>query len=139
MIQTLNLRELPRLTSRQPSGAHPTAGTTLAHPGAPYPVQPPEKDLSTNHGRPKGAAATPEQHPSDWPVPRSHAARTALLTETHPDANETRARFHIVLGTVRAMLEEQPSDRAARAAGRRICAAVTALADDVAKAKREAA
>lgn len=139
MTKTLNLAESPRTTPRRPGRARTNAGTTLAHPGAPNPLQPPEKDLSTNNGRPKGAAATPEQHPSDWPVPRSHAARTARLAETRPDANETRARFHIVLGTVRAMLEEQPSDRAVRSANRRLCAALTQLADDVAKAKREAA
>lgn len=125
--------ESPRTTPRRPGRASTNAGTTLAHPGAPSPFHPPEKDLSTDHGRPKGAAATPEQHPGDWPVPRSHTAR---LAENHPDANETRARFHIVLGTVRAMLEEQPSERATRTAGRRICAAISLLADDVATNKR---
>ncbi|MFG3586585.1 hypothetical protein [Streptomyces sp. NPDC047990] len=50
-----------------------------------------------------------------------------------------RGRHEIVLGSIRAHLEEQPTAAAVHAAARRWCADVTALGDEVAKAKPRAA
>jgi hypothetical protein len=47
-----------------------------------------------------------------------------------------RGRHEIVLGSIRAHLEEQPTAAAVQAAARRWCADVTALGDVVAKTKR---
>lgn len=47
-----------------------------------------------------------------------------------------RGRHEIVLGSIRAHLEEQPTAAAAQAAARRWCADVTALGDEIAKTKR---
>ncbi|MFE0720216.1 hypothetical protein ACFW23_04590 [Streptomyces rochei] len=50
-----------------------------------------------------------------------------------------RGRHEIVLGSIRAHLEEQPTASAALASARKWCADITALADDVAKHKRRTA
>ncbi|MFC8429878.1 hypothetical protein [Streptomyces sp. NPDC057253] len=50
-----------------------------------------------------------------------------------------RAQRQLTLDAIRADLEAQPSTRSALAAGRRWCAAITAMADDVAQQKRKAA
>lgn len=50
-----------------------------------------------------------------------------------------RGRHEIVLGSIRAHLEEQPTATAAQAAARRWCADVTALGDEIAKTKRRPA
>ncbi|MFM9593370.1 hypothetical protein ACKI1O_28780 [Streptomyces scabiei] len=47
-----------------------------------------------------------------------------------------RGRHEIVLGSIRAHLDEQPTAAAVQAAARRWCADVTALGDEIAKAKR---
>ncbi|MGW4691963.1 hypothetical protein ACWEO1_06245 [Kitasatospora cineracea] len=72
--------------------------------------------------------------PGRWPsaLQRMQAEREAA-TARHRD--ETKARFHNVLNGVRDILDDQPTPRTVRAAGRRLCAAVTLLADDVAKHK----
>ncbi|MDH6141012.1 hypothetical protein P3T35_003025 [Kitasatospora sp. GP30] len=128
--------ESPQPPLRRPGRARTNTGTTLAQPGA-QSLRQAETTVSTPQSRPSGTAATIPA--GQWPIPRSRAARTARLAETHPGANETRARFHVVLGSLKAMLEDEPSERAARSAGRRICAAVAQLTDEVAISKREAA
>lgn len=50
-----------------------------------------------------------------------------------------RGRHEIVLGSIRAHLEEQPTATAVQAAARHWSADITALGDEVAKAKRRAA
>ncbi|MFI6105809.1 hypothetical protein [Streptomyces sp. NPDC051310] len=59
------------------------------------------------------------------------AAHLALVAE--------QARFHVTLGSVRADLEEQPSPMCVRAAARRWCEAITAMAEDVARGMRDTA
>jgi hypothetical protein len=70
------------------------------------------------------------------------------MTEPSPEqpSDETRLRYaaeraqrQLTLGAIRADLEVQPSARSALAAGRRWCAAITAMADQVAQQKRTAA
>lgn len=74
--------------------------------------------------------------PGRWPsaLQRMQAAR-----EAHPPqfTDETRTRFLTVLGGAREILDDQPSPRTVRAAGRRLCAAITLLADDVATQKQD--
>lgn len=50
-----------------------------------------------------------------------------------------RARREIVLGAIRADLEEKPSPAAVRAASRRWCAAIRCMASDVREQRRQAA
>lgn len=63
-----------------------------------------------------------------------------------PPSDDVRLRYaaeqaqrQLTLDAIRADLEAQPSARSALAAGRRWCAAVTAMADEVAQALRRAA
>lgn len=96
-----------------------------------------ETDVSTDPGRLEGAATRPT---GEWPIPRSRPElHLARLAETHPNAGETRARHHIVIGAIRAILEDQPSPRTVRSASRRLCNSIVQLAAEVAEAKREAA
>ncbi|MGW2256102.1 hypothetical protein ACWCXH_39090 [Kitasatospora sp. NPDC001660] len=128
---------------------HPGVGHHLPAPGlpahtirrgAPSPSVPgslpdhshiPEPPVHTYPGRPRAEAANPRPAGA-WPIPRSQQVRTART-------DETRVRFHVVLDTARAMLEEQPSERTVRSTARRLCAAVTLLADEIVAEKREAA
>ena len=50
-----------------------------------------------------------------------------------------RGRHEIVLGSIRAHLEEQPTAAAVQAAARHWCSDVTALGDEVARDKRKTA
>ncbi|MGW3626463.1 hypothetical protein [Streptomyces sp. NPDC000880] len=67
--------------------------------------------------------------PGEWPV-----TTPIPLDEPSEDRQGTvaaeRARFHLTLGSIRADLEEQPSEPCVRAAARRWQQAITALADD---------
>lgn len=47
-----------------------------------------------------------------------------------------RAQRQLTIDAIRADLEAQPSSRSALAAGRRWCAAITAMADAIAKERR---
>ncbi|MCX5170555.1 hypothetical protein OG616_21420 [Streptomyces antibioticus] len=47
-----------------------------------------------------------------------------------------RARREMALGSIRAHLAEQPSPRSVRAAARRWCTQITALAEDVITARK---
>lgn len=81
---------------------------------------------------------TPGRHdraPGAWP-----AALQTMKAVREADApqfsDETRARFLTVLDGARSILNDQPTPRTVRAAGRRLCTAVTLLADDIAKQKQ---
>lgn len=116
--------------------AHHT--TRRAEPSLPGRTSPhhTETPLTTTPGRPRAEAAT-TRRTGDWPVPRSRPElRIARLAEHQPAATQARARFHVVMGSIRAMLEEQPSPRAVRAASRRICNSIVLLADDIATGKQ---
>lgn len=52
--------------------------------------------------------------------------------EQHLALVSVQARFHVVLGSIRADLEEQPSPASVRTAARRWCNAITAMADEIA-------
>lgn len=76
-----------------------------------------------------------QSQPGQWPV----ADPVNLVTDEH-DAHEQhllftaeRARFALTLGSIRADLEEQPSERCVRDAARRWQNAITALADETAQ------
>lgn len=63
-----------------------------------------------------------------------------------PPSDDTRLRYaaeqaqrQLTLDAIRADLEAQPSPRSVLSAGRRWCAAITAMADAVAQAQRRAA
>lgn len=58
--------------------------------------------------------------------------RETLLTRYHQE----RARRTLVIGSIRAHLEEQPSDRTVRAAGRRWSTEITNLANSVVAARK---
>ncbi|WP_345699142.1 hypothetical protein [Kitasatospora terrestris] len=72
--------------------------------------------------------------PGSWP---RGCKRTPVGDEAWMRYEAERASREVFLGVVRADLEQQPSPRAVRAAGRRWCTAIVALADDVAKQKQE--
>ncbi|MFJ4672996.1 hypothetical protein [Kitasatospora purpeofusca] len=91
---------------------------------------------------PGGAATsvpgtTPDGHaPGQWPAELQElkADREAATARTRA---EIRHRFHTALAAVRVILDDQPTPRTVRTAGRHICMAVTFLADDIARAKAE--
>lgn len=116
---------LPARTNRRGTPSPSVSG------GLPVRPNNPEPPVHTFPGRPRADAASPRPVGA-WPVPRSQQVQTACT-------DETCVRFHVVLDTVRAMLEEQPSERTVRSTARRICAAVTLLADEIVAEKREAA
>ncbi|QXE36948.1 hypothetical protein KQY30_24805 [Streptomyces sp. GMY02] len=80
-----------------------------------------------------------DRKPGEWPVTTTVDLSTAEPTpvdeqgEQHLKLTAARARFDLVLGSVRADLEEQPSERSVRTAARRWCNAITALADETAQ------
>lgn len=132
----------PHHTSPQPRPGNRTTrhGVTLTlapHGDLPSRNHQPEPPLTTRPSRHEGAA--PTRRTGDWPIPRSRPdLRIARLAEHQPKACSNRARFHIVLSTIQAMLEEQPSPRTVRSTSRRICNAITLLADDIETQMREA-
>lgn len=69
--------------------------------------------------------ADPDQDPT--------AARNALLVRYRQEL----ARRTLVLASIRSHLEEQPSNRTIRAAGRRWCADITNLTDAVVAARKD--
>ncbi|MCT7353620.1 hypothetical protein N4P33_15770 [Streptomyces sp. 15-116A] len=82
-------------------------------------------DATTAPGRPRA--------PGRWPdtgTPDEIGARYAALMRE-------RARRVLVLQSIRASLQEQPSVRAVTACARRWVADVFRIAEDVAKSKRE--
>ncbi|MEU6295043.1 hypothetical protein [Streptomyces erythrochromogenes] len=84
-------------------------------------------------------------HPGDWPVSNpvdlDHLddGYTADEIEQRQRFNAQRARFEITLNSIRADLEEQPSEASIRAAARRWHDAITAMTDDMTAALRKSA
>ncbi len=76
------------------------------------------------------------REPGTWPT-RLQELKAAREADAPQLSDETRARFLTVLGGVRDILNDQPTPRTVRAAGRRLCAAVSLLADDVAARKQD--
>jgi hypothetical protein len=83
--------------------------------------------------RPAATAAGPPRTPGQWPDTSSPdeigAQYAALMRE--------RARRVLVLQSIRASLQEQPSGRAVLACARRWVADIVHAADEVAKTKME--
>ncbi|MDG9706258.1 hypothetical protein [Streptomyces sp. DH37] len=78
-------------------------------------------------------AMTHEKAPGPWA--RTEGLKDQLQAGSSDSVqratvNRDRARWHITLGSIRAHLDEQPTPRARRAAARRWCAAITAMADE---------
>lgn len=75
-----------------------------------------------------------EHRPGQWPVDRP-----VPLEDPGEERRPTRerARFTLVLGAIRAALEEEPSEHAVRAAAKRWQQGITSVADEtVAKLRR---
>lgn len=71
----------------------------------------------------------------EWPVPNP-----VDLPEPEPEHESpaaVRARFHMVMQSIKHDLEQQPSERAVRAAARRWTDAITTAADEVAGQHRK--
>ncbi|MFC8415704.1 hypothetical protein [Streptomyces coelicoflavus] len=81
-------------------------------------------DATTAPGRPRV--------PGQWPTPS-----TDEIGPTYAALMRERARRVLVMQSIRASLQEQPSLRAVLACARRWVADVTRTADEVAKSKRE--
>lgn len=60
--------------------------------------------------------------------PKDQQGGGSVLTVARAEMNRERARWHMVLGSIRAQLDEQPSRRARLAAARRWCAAIAEMA-----------
>lgn len=76
------------------------------------------------------------QWPVKQPVDLAAAASTGDDAEQYLRRTAERARRALVLGSIRAHLEEQPTANSALAVGRTYCADITALSDEVAAIKR---
>lgn len=76
-------------------------------------------------------------HPGNWPVSNPvdldqlDDGYTADEIKQRQAFNAQRARFEITLNSIRADLEEQPSEASIRAAARRWHDAITAMTDDM--------
>lgn len=83
-----------------------------------------------------------ERRPGQWPVRRvdpDAVARTGDDAEQYLKRASERGRHEIVLGSIRAHLEEQPTAAAVYAALRHWIGDLAALGEDVAQAKRRTA
>ncbi|MFE2360152.1 hypothetical protein [Streptomyces virginiae] len=84
-------------------------------------------------------------HPGDWPVSNPvdldqlDDGYTTDEIEQRQRFNAKRARFEITLNSIRADLEEQPSEASIRTAARRWHDAITAMTDDMIAALRKSA
>jgi hypothetical protein len=76
-----------------------------------------------------------ERHPGEWPVGKTvgHGQDDG---ELYAQRAAEQARHEMVLGSIRAHLEEQPSRASVMSAARRWCADIFALAGEVAKKLR---
>jgi len=82
---------------------------------------------------------TKRRDPGQWPVGRvdpDAVARTGDDAEQYLRRAAERARRELVLDSIRAHLEEQPTANSALNTARRWIADVVALGDEVAKSKR---
>ncbi len=82
-----------------------------------------------------------QRRPGEWPVNQpADLDDVDQADATEDDLYVKRvaelARRELVLGSIRAHLEEQPTPNSVLAASRAWCADVTAIGDKVAKAKR---
>ncbi|MGW1278041.1 hypothetical protein ACWD4V_13955 [Streptomyces tsukubensis] len=85
------------------------------------------------------------RRPGEWPIAQQSGHLRGATEKAQPDEqgeqhltlSAERARFHLVLGSVRADLEEQPSPACLRAAVRRWQAAITQIGDEVAARLRD--
>lgn len=87
--------------------------------------------MTTQNGAREGAVPRPTTgavpaRVASWPSQRD--ADRILLA-----AQRTTERHHAILDLAAEGFEEQPTANCVRAAGRRLCAAITALADEVAE------
>lgn len=77
-----------------------------------------------------------EQRPGEWPVDEP----VDLVPEDlYLKRAAERGRHEIVLGSIRAHLEEQPTANSVRTAARHWCADITAAAEEIARTKRSTA
>lgn len=77
-----------------------------------------------------------DQAPGRWPVDEP----VDLVPEDlYLKRAAERGRHEIVLDSIRAHLDEQPTANSVQAAARHWCADITALADEVARSKRSTA
>ncbi|MEU1497026.1 hypothetical protein [Streptomyces sp. NPDC005732] len=74
--------------------------------------------------------------PGGWPVDEPV---DLIPDDLYVKRAAERGRHEIILGSIRAHLEEQPTAAAVQAAARHWCADITALGDEVAKDKPRAA
>lgn len=79
------------------------------------------------------------RRPGEWPIRHPVDLDRGDIGELRNRAAAERARFEMVISSIRASLEEQPSERAVRQAARRWNDAVTSVADEVAKQFRRRA
>lgn len=77
-----------------------------------------------------------ERRPGDWPVDEPV---DLVPDDLYLRRAAERGRHEIVLGSIRAHLEEQPTAGAVQAATRHWIADVAALGEEVARAKRHTA
>lgn len=81
-----------------------------------------------------------ERRPGEWPVePSCEAGPVNDPDEMYVRLASERARREIVLASIRAHLEEQPTAGAVQAVARHWCADITAIGDEVAKGRRRPA
>ncbi|MGI5436189.1 hypothetical protein ACQEV4_01405 [Streptomyces shenzhenensis] len=76
-----------------------------------------------------------EQRPGQWPVDEPV---DLIPDDLYLKRAAERGRHEIVLGSIRAHLEEQPTSVAVQAAARRWCSDITALGKEIAREKRSA-
>lgn len=76
-----------------------------------------------------------ERHPGEWPVDKT-AGHGQDEDELYVQRAAEQARHEMVLGSIRAHLEEQPSRASVMSAARRWCADILTLAGEVAKKLR---
>ncbi|MGW6583410.1 hypothetical protein ACWF76_29210 [Streptomyces globisporus] len=73
-----------------------------------------------------------ERRPGQWPtVPPARLPKPDEQGEQHLAYTAEQARFHVVLGSIRADLAAQPSQVCRHAAKRRWVNAITAIADEL--------
>lgn len=77
-----------------------------------------------------------DRRPGEWPVPRTFLPHTDEEDQQRARVNAERARWELTLGAIRGHLEEQPTPRAVRSAGRRWTSTIAQLAEEIATAMR---
>jgi len=85
-----------------------------------------------------------ERRPGQWPVDKAACLDTLSSAESTAEElyvrrAQEKALHEMVLDSIRHDLEQQPTGPSAQAKARIWCAHVLAIADDVARSKRETA